>query len=209
MVRECRDRRYVPRIRKRTAKPGKALKKELRHRLKAISEAHPDKRIELRFQGEARVGNKGRVCHRWWHRGKRPRGPRQIGYQWTCIHAAVRPASGDNFALVLPHANTAAMTVFLDRFAETRPSAHAVMVVDGAGWHKSRTLEIPDNITLVVLPSCCPELNPVERIWLYIRERFLSLRILDDTHAIVEACCVAWNSLVAEPGRIKSLCEYP
>ena len=99
----------------------------------------------------------------------------------------MRPDSGDDFALVLPHANTAAMTVFLDRFAKTRPSdAHAVMVVDGAGWHKSRTLKIPDNITLVVLPPYCPELNPVERIWLYIRERFLSLRILDNTHAIVE-----------------------
>ena len=122
----------------------------------------------------------------------------------------MRPDSGDDFALVLPHANTAAMTVFLDRFAKTRPSdAHAVMVVDGAGWHKSRTLKIPDNITLVVLPPYCPELNPVERIWLYIRERFLSLRILDNTHAIVEACCVAWNRLVAEPGRIKSLCAYP
>src|SRR5260221_4876033 len=54
-----------------------------------------------------------------------------------------------------------------------------------------------------------PELNPVERIWLYLRERFLSLRFLPDTEAIVEACCHAWNALSAEPGRIPSLCAYP
>ena len=54
-----------------------------------------------------------------------------------------------------------------------------------------------------------PELNPVERVWLYLRERFLSLRFLPDTAAIIEACCRAWNALAAEPGRIRSLCAYP
>ena len=54
-----------------------------------------------------------------------------------------------------------------------------------------------------------PELNPVERVWLYLRERFLSLRLLDDTDAIVDACCDAWNALASEPGRLRSLCAYP
>ena len=122
----------------------------------------------------------------------------------------MHPASGEDFTLVLPFVNAAAMALFLARFAATLPDhVHAVMVVDGAGWHDPRALDIPDNVTLVPLPPYCPELNPVERIWLYLRERFLSLRLLDDTEAIIEACCIAWNQLVAEPGRLKSLCDFP
>lgn len=111
---------------------------------------------------------------------------------------------------MLPAVNTGAMQVFLDQVAASRPvDAHLVMVLDGAGWHTSRELRVPSNITLVVLPPYAPELNPVERIWLYLRERFLSLRLLASTDAIIDACCDAWMRLVAEPGRLKSLCNYP
>ena len=111
---------------------------------------------------------------------------------------------------MLPTVNTAAMQVFLDQVAASRPAdAHLVMVVDGAGWHVSHDLVVPPSITLVVQPSYSPELNPVERVWLYLRERFLSLRLLHSTEAIIDACCDAWMRLVAEPDRIKSLCSYP
>jgi transposase len=102
------------------------------------------------------------------------------------------------------------MQVFLDHLAASRPpDVHIVMPLDGAGWHISRDLKIPDNITLVVLPPYSPELNPVERVWLYLRERFLSLQLLPSTDAIIDACCEAWNRLIAEPGRLRSLCGYP
>jgi transposase len=83
------------------------------------------------------------------------------------------------------------------------------MIFDQAGWHGSKALAVPANITLVPLPSYSPELNPVERVWLYLKERFLSHRLLADYDAIVEAACAAWNRLAAEAGRIKSLCSYP
>jgi transposase len=70
-------------------------------------------------------------------------------------------------------------------------------------------LRVPANITLVPLPSYSPELNPAERVWLYLKERFLSHRLLDDYNAIVTAACAAWNGLLAQAGRIKSLCSYP
>ena len=85
----------------------------------------------------------------------------------------------------------------------------AVLVLDGAGWHGARALTVPPNITLVPLPPYSPELNPVERVWLYLRERSLSLRVFPDYRAIVDACCTAWNRLAAEPGRIRSLCNQP
>ena len=108
------------------------------------------------------------------------------------------------------HADTAAMQLFLDKFSETiAEDEHAVMILDQAGWHGANDLAVPANITLVPLPPYSPELNPVERVWLYLKERFLSHRLLDDYDAIVEATCNAWNRLTAEIGRIKTLCSYP
>ncbi len=81
--------------------------------------------------------------------------------------------------------------------------------MDQAGWHGAKKLNIPNNITPVPLPLYSPELNPVERVWLYLRERFLSHRLLDDYDAIVAACCDAWNALATQPERLRSLTSYP
>jgi hypothetical protein len=122
----------------------------------------------------------------------------------------VEPGADNAFALVMPYADTDAMQQFLDRFSETiAEDEHVAMILDQAGWHGSNALAVPANITLVPLPAYSPELNPVERVWLYLKERFLSHRLLDDYDAIADAACKAWNTLVAEVGRIKSLCSYP
>ncbi len=70
-------------------------------------------------------------------------------------------------------------------------------------------MAISDSVTPVELPPYSPELNPVERVWLYLRERFLSLRVPDDTEAIIEACCQVWNAPTAELDRLRSLSAYP
>lgn len=159
---------------------------------------------------EARVGQKGRTGHRWWMRGQRPPGLCDKRFASAYIFATVRPATGEDFALVLPRVCTEAMDRFLAEFAATLPTdTHAVMVLDGAGWHDQRSVTVPANVTLVPLPAYSPELNPVERIWLYLRERYLSHRLLADYEAVVDACCRAWNALTAEAGRIRSLCDYP
>ncbi len=102
------------------------------------------------------------------------------------------------------------MQVFLDAFSKTMAEdEHAVMILDRAGWHGANALAIPANITLLPLPAYSPELNPVERVWLYLKERLLSHRLLDDYDAIVTAACDAWNRLLAEAGRIKTLCSHP
>ena len=88
-------------------------------------------------------------------------------------------------------------------------SERAVMVLDGAGWHGAKALAVPPNITLVPLPPYSPQLNPMERVWLYLRERFLSLRVLEGYEAIVDACCIARNAIANDVDRIRSLCLYP
>jgi transposase len=108
----------------------------------------------------------------------------------------------------MPAVSTAAMQEYLRRFGETlAEDEHAVMVLDGAGWHTANALGVPANVTLLRLPPYAPELNPIERIWLYLRERHLSHRLHADYARIVDAVCVAWRKLT--PARFRSLCDYP
>jgi putative transposase len=125
------------------------------------------------------------VCRRRFTRGRRPPGLCDQRCTWAHLSAAVRPATGDSFALVLPRVSTEAMRAFLDRFpAAPAPDEHAAMAVDGAGWHVAHAPRIPDNVALVLLPPYSPELNPVERVWLFLRERHLSHRLLAGYDAI-------------------------
>ncbi len=157
---------------------------------------------------EARFGQKGRVCHRWFTRGQRPAGLCDQRYTWAHLFAAVRPATGEAFALVLPQVSTVAMNSFLAEFAATLAAGeHAVLVLDRAGWHRAKRLVVPSNVTLVWLPPYAPQLNPVERVWLYLREQHLSHRMLDTYDAVVDALCRAWKALTTE--RIRSLTSYP
>ncbi len=89
---------------------------------------------------------------------------------------------------------------------QVAPGAHAVLTLDGAGWHKiGGTLRIPNNISLLPLPPYSPELNPVENIWQFLRQNYLANRVFDTYDAIVEACCAAWNALIEQPNRIRSI----
>ena len=95
---------------------------------------------------------------------------------------------------------------------QVAPGAHAVVVLDGAGWHQTGgRLDVPDNLSLLHLPPYSPELNPVENVWQYLRQNQLSNRIYDSYDAIVDACCKAWNDLMADPSRITSIGsrDYP
>jgi transposase len=85
------------------------------------------------------------------------------------------------------------------------PGDHAVLLVDQAGWHLSHQLVIPPNITIVPLPPKCPELNPVENIWQFIRDNRLSNRVFRSYANILDHCCDAWNRLADQPWTIMSI----
>ncbi len=139
----------------------------------------PGTPIEVWWQDEARIGQKNKITRRWAKRGTRPSAPHDQRTQSAYIFGAICPARGVGAALVLPKCNTAAMTLHLMEISATvAPGAHAVVIVDQAGWHFSNALEIPDNITLLPLPPKSPELNPVENIWQLQRHpRSLLLRL--------------------------------
>ena len=142
----------------------------------------------------------------WARRGSRPRQPADQRYESAYLFGAICPARGTGAALALPYADTEAMQFHLDEIARTvAKGAHAVLLLDRAGWHTTGKLIIPKNITLVFLPSRAPELNPVENIWQYLRHNWLSNRVFDTYEAIVEAACDAWRKLIAQPDTITSI----
>lgn len=171
-----------------------------------VRDRAPGRKIEIWFQDEARVGQVGRTSRVWFERGIRPRGPRDMRHEAAWIFGAVCPARDTGVALVLPVATTEAMQLLLDEMAgAVAPDAHAVLILDRAGWHTAGRLAWPANITPLHLPPYSPELNGIERVWLYLKERFLSHRVFRSTRQIIDACCLAWNTLVADTGRIRSL----
>ncbi len=106
----------------------------------------------------------------------------------------------------MPHANTEALNAYLAEIALTvEPGAHALVMLDRAGWHTSSTLQVPDNITLMPLPPRSPELNPVENVWQFMRDNWLSNRVFQNYDDILDHCCQAWNNLVSRPPRIASI----
>ena len=162
--------------------------------------------VEVWFADQARVGQKNKITRRWARRGTRPSAPHDQRTASTYIFGAICPAEGKAAGLVLPWCNTAAMTLHVAEIAKhIAPGCHAVLVVDQAGWHLSPQLAVPDNMTLVPLPPKCPELNPQENVWQFLRENWLSNRVFTSYDAIVDHCCDAWNNLVAQPWRIMSL----
>jgi hypothetical protein len=165
------------------------------------------KPIEIWWQDEARVGQQGTLTRVWAPRGSRPAIARDRRYTLAYLFGAVCPARGVGAGIVMPSVNLEAMSEHLKEISRNvMPGAHCLLQVDGAGWHRpSERLIVPANITLLTLPPYSPELNPVENIWQYLRANWLSHRVWQSYEDIVDACCIAWNALIATPERITSI----
>ena len=166
----------------------------------------PGTPIEVWFQDEMRVGQKNKLTYRWAKKGSRPRATHDQRTQSTYLFGAVCPERGTGAALVLPACNTEAMQLHLDEIAtKVKPGAHAVLILDQAGWHGAKDLKVPANLSLMPLPPRSPELNPQENIWQFIRQNWLSNRVFKSFDDIVDHCCYAWNTLVDQPWKIMSI----
>jgi len=162
--------------------------------------------IEIWFCDEARVGQKNKITRRWAPRGTRPSAPSDQRTQSAYIFGAICPAEGKAAGLILPRCTTQAMALHLEEISlAIAPGHHAVLMLDQAGWHLSPKLKVPDNITLLPLPSKSPELNPVETVWQYMRDNWLSNRVFSSYPDILDHCCEAWNRLVDQPCTIMSI----
>ncbi len=153
-----------------------------------------------------RVGQKNGLVYQWAKKGTRPRQPKDQRYANAYLFGAICPARDAGSGIVLPLANTEAMQLHLDAISPAvTAGAHALLILDRAGWHTTRKLNVPGNISLLHLPSASPELNPTENIWQYLRQTYLSNRVFRDHDGLLDAASSAWNKLTAEPGRIASI----
>lgn len=126
--------------------------------------------------------------------------------QSAYIFGAICPERGVGAGLVLPHCDTEAMQWHLNEISSwVAPGNHAVLILDQAGWHTTEKLAVPPNISLLHLPPRSPELNPVENIWQFMRENWLSNRVFKSYRQIVDICCHAWNKLIDQPWKIMSI----
>ena len=143
---------------------------------------------------------------RWAPRGSRPRALVDQRTKSAWIFGAICPQRGVGAALILPRCNTQAMQWHLEEISsQVAPEAHAVLILDQAGWHTTGKLNIPSNITLLSLPPRSPELNPVENIWQFMRDNWLSNRIFKSEDEIVSICSDAWNRPIDQPWKIMSI----
>ena len=173
-----------------------------------MSRLAPGTPIEVWFQDEMRDPQKNSLVYQWAKTGSRPRQPKDQRYENAYVFGAVCPCRDTGVALILPQADTEAMQMHLDAIGRAiAPGAHALLILDKAGWHTTGKLKPPGNVTLVPLPPACPELNSAENIWQYLRQTYLANRVFANYDAILDACQDAWRKLLAETGRITSIAQ--
>jgi hypothetical protein len=163
--------------------------------------------VEIWFQDEARVGQKGSLSYVWGPIGSRPPMVRDNRHDTAYIFGAICPARGIGAAIIAPAANTECMNLHLAEVStQVAPRSVAAIICDGAGWHQtSGALELPGNIVLLPLPPYAPELNAMENVWDYLRANKLSTGVWDSYDEIVQACAEAWNWFLDDTDRIRSI----
>ena len=157
--------------------------------------AEPDAKIRIMFEDEAGFGRISDPANCW-----APSGVRPVVYchhirEYEYAYGAVDPIDGENFFLVLPNSNTDCMNVFLRELSAAYPKDYILLCLDNAVWHKSKTLEIPDNIRLFYIPPRTPEMNPIEQIWKEIRKRGFKNKIFQTLEKVIDHLCDTCNSL--------------
>ena len=150
------------------------------------------------FQDEAGFGriNKPKYC--WCEKGIRPSVPCHHIREYRYAYGAVEPLTGESCFLVMPYCNTVCMNLFLRELSKQFPQDTILICCDGAAWHKSGTLEVPDNIVLFHIPPYTPEMNPIEQIWKEIRKRGFRNEVFATLEKVVDRLCDTICSLTPD-----------
>jgi len=160
--------------------------------IEAIAEEHPGEEVRVWVHDEARFDQQGTITRVWARRGSRPRRLRQTGRESLYVLTAAYPSSGSAFGLIMPELNTAVINQYLEQFSrQLAPGVRAVLLWDNAGYHVSRGLVVPSNVSLIGLLPYSPELNPVENLWHYLRSHYWSNRVFPDYESLREAAMEA------------------
>jgi transposase len=165
--------------------------------------------VRVLFQDEARFGLIADVRRCWCPKPFRPLVTARVSQEYTYAYAALCPFDGRLESLILPHVNGECLQIFLNEVAARYPDERLVMILDGAGWHRSGALRLPDNLRLLPLPPYSPELNPVEHLWDELREKYFHNRAFDSIDALEQQLETALVDYESEPNRVASIARWP
>ena len=189
---------------------ARRIQKKFGERLAEIQTHYPDRRLQVFHEDEARFGQQGTLTRVWARTGSRPRAVRQTQYGYVYVLAATCAETGQAEGLISPRLDTGIVNLFLAQFSATlAPDVQAVLVWDGAGYHRANDLRCPSNITLMTLPPYSPELNPVENLWHYLRSHHWSNRKYATVDDLFEAAETAWRAACLDPAVIQTVCHAP
>ncbi|MCU8400243.1 IS630 family transposase [Vibrio vulnificus] len=164
--------------------------------------------VDVWFQDEARFGQQNTTTRLWAERGSRPRVVKQQQFEYAYLFGSVCPARGIGEAMVVPWVNKNIMVEHLKQLsAVTEKGRHAVVIMDGAGWHTNDIAEPFDNVSIIKLPPYSPELNPIEQVWSWLRQHSLANQSFADYDYIVSKVCRAWNSFLECSARVRQMCS--
>ena len=156
------------------------------------------------FQDEARFGRINGPKRCWEPKGTRPTAFCQVVREYTYAYAAVSPLDGVMDSLIIPFVDSEAMSLFLNEVSKRHKDEFIIMFLDGAGWHKSNEVKIPDNIKLEKLPPYSPELNPAEHLWEEIREKWFANTAFKDMNSVEDQLEIALFNLENNTEKVKS-----
>ena len=207
-VRKMRLKKLVPRpvhIKKSQSTCVKWLK-NIRITIYRYKKKYSQKKLEVYFQDETRYGQQTINYKILAKRGSRPIYKKQHGFLNSWIYGAINSESGKKFGLVLPKLNSENMQMFLNKFSKTiNHNKQVLLILDGSSAHRAKSLTIPKNIFLHFLQPYSPELNPIERLWLYIKKNYLSFKLYKNQSKLIQTGAEAWNRIDKE--MIQKLCK--
>lgn len=164
--------------------------------------------VDVWFQDEARFGQQNTTTRLWAPTGSRPRAVRQQQFEYAYLFGSVCPSRGIGKALVVPWTNKNIMHLHLEQISKaTEKGRHAVVVMDGAGWHTDDVADAFDNVSVIKIPPYSPELNPIEQVWSWMRQHCLANQAFKDYDDIVEKVCTAWNRFLESSQRVTIMCS--
>ena len=188
-------------------KPKKILKKfQIKTILKIPGHIALD-RVDIWLQDEARFGQQNTTTHLWAKTGSRPRAVKQQQFEYAYLFGSVCITNGTSEAMVIPFVNKSIMKTHLEQISKATASGrHAVIIMDGAGWH-SDNIDIGfKNLSIIKLPPYSPELNPIEQVWSWMRQHHLANQCFKGYDNIVDEVSDAWNDFISIPERVKKMC---
>ena len=159
----------------------------LKKNLESETQKAPHKK--LYFFDESRFGTHSKIGHGWFAKGERTAVKIKLGFDNFYVYSAVDMNNGHDFSLIMPNVNTNCMNIYLLEMSEYLQGEEAIMVMDGAGWHKSKELSVPHNIKIIYLPPYSPELNPVEKLWQYLKSNTIKNKVYECIEDLKEAIC--------------------